>query len=98
MTDSSLSDAPTRSDGEIVQALQDTVRDVYKEGNLEELTVKRIRKAVEVALGLQDGFFANNKTWKDKSKRIVVSEVVRTPFCASLVYVTMSYKLAGDSR
>ena len=79
MTDSSLSDAPIPSDGEIVQALQDAVGDVYKRGNLEELTVRRIRKAVEVALDLQDGFFENSKTWKDKSKRIVVSEVVCTP-------------------
>ncbi len=61
--------------GDLEGALRDAVRDVYKKGNLEELTVKRIRKSVEVSLGLEQDFFREVQ-WKDKSKSIIEAEAV----------------------
>ncbi len=65
---------------ELEKALRDKVQETYRLGNLEELTVKRIRSATEQELGLYEGYF-KDKTWKDKSKRIIESEVVCTPNC-----------------
>lgn len=76
MSDSSLSDGPP-SDATLEQALRQAVQNVYKTGDLEQLTVKRIRKAAEEDLDLQDGYFKEDTVWKDKSKAIIESEVVR---------------------
>lgn len=77
MSDSSLSSA-TPSQPALEQALRLAVQRVYKLGNLEELTVKRIRAAAEQDLDLEEGFFKSDSTWKEKSKDIIQSEVVRT--------------------
>ena len=75
MSDSSLSDgAPSQR--VLQQALRNAVREVYRSGDLDNLTVKRIRKSVEADLGLQDDFFKNDPAWKDESKIIIQSEVV----------------------
>ena len=76
MSDSSLSgiDAPT--DATLEQALRNAVQKVYKKGNTDDLTVRRIRKAVEEDLDLQDGFFKNDPIWNTKSKSVIQSEVV----------------------
>ena len=58
------------------QSLRNAVRDVYKRGDLEELTVKRMRKAVEKDLNLHEDFF-KKPAWKDKSKQIIEEEAVR---------------------
>ncbi|MCJ1432604.1 hypothetical protein MMC27_001961 [Xylographa pallens] len=55
------------------ESLRNAVRDVYKRGDLEELTVKRMRKAVEKDLNLQEDFF-KKPAWKDKSKQIIEEE------------------------
>ncbi|MCJ1285738.1 hypothetical protein MMC26_005079 [Xylographa opegraphella] len=55
------------------QSLRNAVRGVYEKGNLEELTVKRMRKAVEKDLNLQEDFF-KKPMWKDKSKQIIEEE------------------------
>ena len=57
------------------QSLRNAVRDVYKRGDLEELTVKRMRKAVEKDLNLHEDFF-KEPAWKDKSKQIIEEEAV----------------------
>ena len=77
MSNSSLSgvDAPTNTTLE--QTLRDAVQKVYKTGNTDDLTVRRIRKAVEEDLDLQDGFFKNDTVWNTKSKSVIQSEVVR---------------------
>ena len=76
MSDSSLSNGvPT--DATLERALRAAVRQVYESKNLENLTVKRIRKSVERDLDLQDEFFKNDPAWKDKSKTVIQSEVVR---------------------
>ena len=81
MSDSSLSDgAPSAA--VLDQALRNAVREVYRNGDLDNLTVKRIRKAVEADLGLPDDFFKNDPAWKEESKIIIQSEVVRLwPIC-----------------
>ena len=76
MSDSSLSDdAP--SPVVLEQALRNAVKDVYRSGDLDNLTVKRIRKVVEADLDLEDDFFKNDPHWKEESKAIIQSEVVR---------------------
>lgn len=77
MSDSSLSSV-TLSQAALEQALRNAVQRVYKLGNLEELTVKRIRTAAEQDLDLEEDFFKTDSTWKGTSKKIIESEVVRT--------------------
>ena len=77
MSDSSLSSA-SPSQSTLEQALRLAVQRVYKLGNLEELTVKRVRSAAEKDLDLEDGFFKSDETWKERSKNVIQSEVVRT--------------------
>ena len=76
MSDSSLSDGAP-SEGVLEQALRNAVRDVYQSGDLDNLTVKRIRKSVEADLDLQDDFFKNDSAWKERSKSVIQTEVVR---------------------
>ena len=64
------------NDAKLERALRDAVRDVYKNGDLENLTVKRIRKAVQEKLALEEDFFKSNDQWKEESKSVIQSEVV----------------------
>ncbi|MDI1485109.1 MAG: hypothetical protein OHK93_000244 [Ramalina farinacea] len=63
------------SHAKLERALREAVRDVYKNGDLENLTVKRIRKAVQEKLALEEDFFKTNDHWKDESKSVIQSEV-----------------------
>lgn len=65
------------SDATLEQALRYAVQKVYKSGNLDNLTVKRIRKSVESELGLEEEFFKTDGTWTSKSKLVIQAEVVR---------------------
>lgn len=80
MSDSSLSSV-TPSQVALEQALRKAVQRVYKLGNPEELTIKRIRAAAEQDLDLEEDFFKTDSTWKEKSKNIIQSEFVRTNKC-----------------
>ncbi|MCJ1461853.1 hypothetical protein MMC07_000452 [Pseudocyphellaria aurata] len=73
MSDSSLSSV-TPSQVALEQALRKAVQRVYKLGNPEELTIKRIRAAAEHDLDLEEDFFKTDSTWKEKSKNIIQSE------------------------
>ena len=77
MSDSSVS-GPQPSDSRLEQALRDAVKQIYEVDNLENLTVKRIRRVVEERLNLEDDYFKNNSDWKERSKTVIQSEVVRT--------------------
>ena len=88
MSDSSLSSV-TPSQTALEQALRNAVQRVYKLGNLEELTVKRIRAAAEQDLDLEEDFFKTDTIWKVKSKNIIESEVVRTNKCPLLDFRSM---------
>ncbi|KAK4941806.1 hypothetical protein LTR66_014765 [Elasticomyces elasticus] len=57
------------------RALRDTVDDIYDQANLSQLTVKRVRAAVERAHDLPSDFFKNDAVWKDKSKGIISAAV-----------------------
>ena len=59
------------------QALRHAVQKVFNSGNLENLTVKRVRKSVEVGLDLGEDFFKTDVTWTSKSKLVIQAEVVR---------------------
>ncbi|KAJ9363837.1 putative transcriptional regulator [Paecilomyces variotii] len=63
------------SDEKLEKGLRDTVANIYKTGNLDELTVKRVRLATEKALGLDEGFFKGDARWKSKSDEIIKNEV-----------------------
>lgn len=71
--------APARtvpSDERLERALRDTVANVFRSGNLEDLTVRRVRHATEKALGLEEGFFKGDPRWKAKSDQIIKDEAV----------------------
>ena len=76
MSVSSLSSA-TPSHATLEQALRDTVQQVFQSGNLDELTIRRVRTATEKRLDLEDGFYKNDPLWKEESKITIESEVVR---------------------
>ena len=57
-------------------ALRRVVRNVFDARNLEELTVKRVRRAAEVELELEEGFFKTDEAWRDRSKGVISGEVV----------------------
>ena len=58
------------------KALRDAVARIYHSGNMEDLTVKRVRAAAERSMGLDEGFFKGDAEWKAKSDRIIKDEVV----------------------
>lgn len=68
------------SNSVLENALRKSVQRLFEKGNLNDLTVKRIRQGVEEKLGLQKDFFKNDPTWKGKSKAIIQSEAVRNRF------------------
>ncbi|KAI9723659.1 MAG: hypothetical protein M1812_000959 [Candelaria pacifica] len=76
MSDSEGSDASATglSDPILAQALRSAIKDVFKSGQLENLTVRRIRKATEEQLGLEDDFFKHDSKWSAKSKQVIEEE------------------------
>ncbi|KAF7588553.1 hypothetical protein BBP40_005508 [Aspergillus hancockii] len=63
------------SDDALEKALRDVVTNIYKSGNMKELTVKRVRAAAEKALGVKEWFFKGSAIWKSKSDQIIKDEV-----------------------
>ena len=59
------------------KALRKDVTEKYKAKDFEELTVKRVRHAVEEKLGLEHGFFRNTGGWKRKSEEVIKDQFVR---------------------
>ncbi|OAX84536.1 hypothetical protein ACJ72_01081, partial [Emergomyces africanus] len=70
----SLSSTGIPSDTVLEKGLRDTVAGIFKKGNLEELTVKRVRSATEKALGIEEGFYKNDEIWKARSDQIIKQE------------------------
>lgn len=70
-----VSTAP--SDKQLEKGLRDEVAGIFKSGNMEELTVKRVRLATEKQLGLAEGYFKTTGDWKARSEQIIKAEVVR---------------------
>ncbi|OCK84512.1 hypothetical protein K432DRAFT_320257 [Lepidopterella palustris CBS 459.81] len=74
MSDSE-SDALLPSDAEIEQTLRNVVRDLFKAGKSEDITVRRVRTIAEKELGLS-GDFLKNEDWKGRSKAIIEQAAV----------------------
>lgn len=89
---SSLSDS-IPSDAVIESQLREVVQTIYKAGNLEELTVKRVRGTAETNLGLADGFL-KGEAWSDRSKTIIKDEAVSV----SITNYSIIESTYGDSR
>lgn len=83
MSDSE-SEAPSSNgiptDDALEAGLRKTVAGIFKTGNTEELTVKRVRLATEQRLGLEEGFFKGHIHWKAKSDKIIKDEAVSIYF------------------
>ncbi|KAF1931969.1 uncharacterized protein M421DRAFT_417696 [Didymella exigua CBS 183.55] len=69
-----MSDSEQPSDAVILKKLQDVVISLYKAGNTDDLTVKRVRTRAEQALGLPDGLL-KGADWKQKSQRAIMEAV-----------------------
>lgn len=72
---------------ELERALRHEVAAKYKAKNYEELTVKRVRRAVEEKLGLEQGYFRTTGNWKADSEHIIKDEFVRLCVSFSACYV-----------
>ncbi|EEH48159.2 uncharacterized protein PADG_04243 [Paracoccidioides brasiliensis Pb18] len=70
----SLSSTGIPSENILEMGLRDTVAGIFKKGNMEDLTVKRVRIAAEKALDLEEGFYKNDAVWKAKSDWIIKQE------------------------
>jgi len=70
----STADVP--SDDILETALRDQVSAAKRADAVHELTVNKVRAAVEEALDLNEGFFKSHVTWKDRSKDIIQRAVV----------------------
>ncbi|PGH11713.1 hypothetical protein AJ79_04736 [Helicocarpus griseus UAMH5409] len=73
----SLSSTGIPSDDVLEKGLRDTVARIFAKGNMEELTVKRVRAATEKALELEEGFYKGDEVWKGKSDAIIKGEAER---------------------
>lgn len=90
------------SDQKIEDTLKQTVLKLYNNGQLEELTLKRVRTLAESALGLSAGHLKADSKWNSRSKRIISSEVVSLRArvctttiggCTSLLFSTLFFAL-----
>ncbi|KAJ9492724.1 hypothetical protein VN97_g500 [Penicillium thymicola] len=79
-----MSDSESEAEGEVTsapsdqtleKALRDQVAAIFKSGNMDELTVKRVRLATEDTLGLAAGYFKSTGDWKVRSEDIIKEEV-----------------------
>lgn len=70
------SERDTPSDAQIASKLRDVVIAIHKSGKTDDLTVKRVRARAEKELGLDDGFFKRDASWKDRSQKTIVDAVV----------------------
>ncbi|KGO74583.1 hypothetical protein PITC_002280 [Penicillium italicum] len=63
------------SDQTLEKGLRDQVATIFKSGNMDELTVKRVRLAAEDTLGLTAGYFKSTGDCKARSENIIKDEV-----------------------
>jgi hypothetical protein len=64
------------SEATITNKLRDIVIAIHKSGKTDDLTVKRVRARAEHELGLDEGFFKTDASWKQKSQKAIVDAVV----------------------
>ncbi|EAS28951.1 transcriptional regulator [Coccidioides immitis RS] len=73
----SISSFSAPEDDIVENALRETVAEWYRLEKFEDLTMKRIRRAVENALNLPAEFLKRDLGWKPKSEGIIKNEVDR---------------------
>ncbi|KAI9842219.1 MAG: hypothetical protein M1838_003231 [Thelocarpon superellum] len=74
MSNADSEGSPTRplpSTSTVTHSLQETVRELFRAGGGENLTIKQVRTAVEDKLRLPHGYFKEHGEWKVKSKEII---------------------------
>lgn len=71
----SMKSSPSE-DSNLENALRTKVQQIFRLGNLDELTIKRVRRAVEIEFGLKVDHFKDEE-WRERSKNIIELEVVR---------------------
>lgn len=71
----SMQSSPSE-DLDLENALRAKVQQIFRLGNLDELTIKRVRRAVEIEFGLEVDHLKDEE-WRERSKSIIESEVVR---------------------
>ncbi|KAF1943297.1 hypothetical protein EJ02DRAFT_453393 [Clathrospora elynae] len=71
------SDGARPSSAAIANKLRDVVIAIHKSGRTDDLTVKRVRTRTEKELGLDDGFFKTDSSWKQKSQETILDAVER---------------------
>lgn len=72
MSDSDVNMPP---DAVLSKKLREIVIAIHKSGNTDDLTVKRVRMRAEKELGLDEGFFKTNSSWKRRSQEEIVEAV-----------------------
>ncbi len=82
----------------LIEALRNAVKQVFASDLLENLTVKRIRKAAEEELELGEDFFKHDPEWSAKSKRIIQEEAVSLQLLgSSLPFVDIFYVIGSST-
>ena len=64
------------SDRALTEAIREAVQNVFAAGDMENLTVKRVRMAVEEKLDLKEDFFKRDENWSQRSKALIEEESV----------------------
>jgi hypothetical protein len=85
MPDSEAEHVP--SDGAIEACLRSIVARSFSSNQTDDLTVKSVRKHVELELDLEDEYLKSDK-WNKKSKAIITNEVV----CALHAIITSNHQ------
>ncbi|KAJ5425933.1 hypothetical protein N7465_001003 [Penicillium sp. CMV-2018d] len=103
-----MSDSESEAEGEVPsapsdqaleKALRDQVAAIFKSGNMEELTVKRVRLAIEDTLGLTAGYFKSTGDWKARSENIIKDEVqLDSSFRSASEENTLNAMLSQDTQ
>jgi hypothetical protein len=86
------SEAGRPSEASIANKLRDIVIDIHRTGKSDDLTVKRIRARAETELGLDEGFFKTDASWKQKSQDQIKDAVV----CVSSMNHCVSNSPTGE--
>ncbi|KAA8645997.1 hypothetical protein EYZ11_004006 [Aspergillus tanneri] len=63
------------SDDALEKTLCDVVAEIYRSGNMDELTIKRVRLAATKALKIDEKFFKKSSVWDAKSDQIIKAAV-----------------------
>lgn len=70
---------------DVESAFTDVIAETIRAGNLNDLTVKRVRHSAEVKLGLDEDYFRKSKEWKDRSKEFIIAKAVGALFAGMIV-------------